>query len=131
MSRFYRQPWFWALAVIAVVVAIVLAGTALTGNRSKRHTIVYSITGTVRTATIVYARPGGHHFRTVRADGQRLPWTRTVTLSGDPTRFGVSAAVAHETGRIACRLTIDGKYTSARSMTASAPHVLCSGADAK
>lgn len=129
---FYKQPWFWALCVVAVAVAVVLGGRAVSTDRPSTHTIKYSITGTISRASVNYANPSGDHFDETKLEDQQLPWTKTVTVHTDPTKFGISASAGDKaTGDLRCTLTIDGKYVETDSDEGSSPQVFCSASTAK
>lgn len=120
----YKQPWFWALCVAIVAVGSVIAINVGTHPSRAKHTVVYSITGTVQKPTIYYYDSSES---AQQVKDQSLPWSKTLTVTGDPTQFRAGAFVKgnSEHGELACSIRIDGKISVTKKTTATDPQVRC------
>lgn len=135
-KRFYKRVWFWFLVIFVVIIAIIIAAIASFAKdaTSKPHTVVYTVnsTGKVSKADIsYYTSDGSNHSSNVSADGQPLPWTKTVTVKGDLSGFILTANTPitgnAAKGTLACSLSVDGKVVSTDKSSGSVSLVTCSG----
>jgi len=133
-KHFWQRVWFWLLAVslVIVVVIVVAVASAVDKVTNNPHTVVYKITGTVKTATIdYYSSDGSGKSVSEQADKQQLPWTKTIEVKGDFSGFTLSASPTDimDQGNLACEIVVDGKTVSTGE--ASAPDVVsCHGSGA-
>jgi hypothetical protein len=118
-----KQPWFWALCVAVGVGALVILVNVLGGTQGGKHTVVYSVTGTVSKPTIYYY-DSVQKAQTV--NDATLPWTKTVRVTGDAHNYRVGALVKSGSGKLSCSVKIDGKVVATRtSAAAKDPQVRC------
>jgi hypothetical protein len=119
----YKQPWFWALCVAVVAIGGVITLNLTTGSSQAKHTVVYSVTGTVHNPTIYYFDET-QDAKTVK--GQPLPWTKTITVTGSPVGYRVGASVTGTVhGVLACSVRVDGKVVATKKASGTAPQVRC------
>jgi hypothetical protein len=117
-----KQPWFWALCVAVGVGALVILVNVLGGTQGGKHTVVYSVTGTVQKPTIYYY-DSVQKAQTV--NDSPLPWTKTVSVTGDAHNYRVGALAKDASGKLSCSVRIDGKVVARRTTTAKNPQVRC------
>jgi hypothetical protein len=119
----YKQPWFWALCVAVVAIGGVLTLNLTTSSSQTKHTVVYSITGTVHNPTIYYFDES-QDAKTVT--DQPLPWTKTITVTGNPVGYRAGASMSDNAhGELACSVRIDGKVVATKKASGTAPQVRC------
>ncbi|WP_348788416.1 MmpS family transport accessory protein [Leifsonia sp. NPDC080035] len=78
--------------------------------------VVYNVTGTSTTASIVYTAYSDGGSKSESASDQALPWTKTTTVKKggtfDFSSFSVTATAGQDGGDVACSITVDGKVVS-------------------
>ena len=124
-----KKRWILGLSFFALVVIIVGAVSASVSNTAnKKHTIIYSVTGsgTTMASTIAYAtlQEGNGQNGESEATNAPLPWTKTITASGLLTAFSLSAQNGGE-GSITCTITEDGKVVDTNTATGQYASVTC------
>ncbi len=119
----YKQPWFWALCVAVVAIGGVITLNLTTNSSDTKHTVVYSITGTVQNPTIYYFDES-QNAKVIK--DQPLPWTKTITITGNAVGYRAGASVAGNVhGTLACSVRIDGKVAAKKTSSGAAPEVRC------
>ena len=120
-----KAPGFWAACVAGVVVVLVIVVNVFgSSSPGPKHTVVYSVTGTVQTPTIYYFDSAR---KTQSVKGHALPWTLTMTVHGDPVGFRVGAVRKGNSGhaRLTCTIRVDGTVKVTRTTTETDPQVRC------
>jgi hypothetical protein len=84
------------------------SGTPTAGNR---HVVVYEVTGKVRKADVTYS---GSDELTEVSEGRSLPWKKRVTFDDGAADLTLTA-IGDNDGRIACRITVDGKQVARKT----------------
>ncbi len=129
-----RRPPFWFLLVIALIFAGCSASgagvdTSFLHSALEKQTIVYSVTssGTPTSPLITYAtlQKGAGQQGLAQVSNVALPWSKTVTVSGQITAFSLS--VQNGPGSltyVVCTITEDGKVLTTN--TAKGPFAFAS-----
>lgn len=131
----YKRVWFWVLMAVVVLFGgciAIIAGTgkaihqAIHDANSKKHTIVYTVTGT-GTADITYFVFDNGNSGTSQVSDAQLPWTKTITGSGLFNSYSVIATVGSGGGTVTCTLSVDGKQVSSNSGSGELSSANCTG----
>lgn len=127
----YRRVWFWVLMVIVVLFGgciAVVAGTgkAINDANNKKHTVVYTVTGSGTADITYFAFDNGNTGSSQVSDAQ-LPWTKTVTGSGLFNSYSVIALVGADGETVTCTLTVDGKKVSSNTASGALSSADCTG----
>ncbi|HZZ95659.1 MAG TPA: MmpS family transport accessory protein [Jatrophihabitantaceae bacterium] len=119
----FKQPLFWALCVAVVAIGSVITLNLTTSSSHAKHTVVYSVTGTVHDPTIYYFDES-QDAKTL--NDQPLPWTKTITVTGNPVGYRAGASVSGSAhGELACSVRIDGKVVATKKASGAGPQVRC------
>ncbi len=130
-KKIYKRVWFWILMAVVVLfggcIALVAGGTkAVNDANNKKHTIVYTVTGS-GTANITYFAFDNGNQGTSQVSDAQLPWTKTVTGSGLFNSYSVIATVGTNGGTVACTLRVDGKQVSSHTASGEFSSADCTG----
>jgi hypothetical protein len=119
-----QYTWFWVVAILVVVgLGTGIAVRFSNGTVAKKHTIVYSVTGTGR-ADIQWDPSGSFVGNALRANDVALPWTETIK---DQTLGSYNLGVLLLSGTtVTCTLTIDGHQVSTQSSIGPGAAPACS-----
>lgn len=130
------------LSGVAIILSIVLAiaYTAAFANAvnteikkqdaaaSQPVEIVYDVTGTATSSSITYSTYTDGGSKSESADGQALPWTKTITVKKggtfDYNGFTLTATSGADGGDVDCKITVGGKVVSEQK--ASGPYAIAS-----
>ncbi len=129
-----RRPLYWVLLVIAVVFAgCNSTGAGVTASylnqAPPKQTVVYSVTGsgTPKTPLITYAtlQDGAGKQGLAQVSNADLPWSKTITVSGQITAFSVSVQNGPVgLSYVVCTITENGKVLNTN--TAKGPFAFAS-----
>jgi hypothetical protein len=131
-----RRPLFWILVVIVVFfggcIAIVAGGTkAVNDAAKKKHTVVYSVTGSgTTTADVTYStlQEGSGQNGTAQVTNASLPWTKNITASGLFTSFTLTVTNGPVgLSYVTCSITVDGKVVSQNKASGPYASADCNG----
>ena len=120
------------IGLVATIVWSVVIGTVFNNAVNKKHTVVYSVTGSIGTADIQYysSDASGHNDQQTRKSVP-LPFSKTVTVKGDFSGFDILAntpiALSRPNGSLACTITVDGKVVSHDTASGTGDVVSCDG----
>ncbi|MCP2339147.1 MmpS family transport accessory protein [Actinomadura rupiterrae] len=90
------------------------------GPAKVQHSVVYEVTGTVKTADLIYATPSG----TEKLPGAKLPWRKQ--LAGGAGQFLMVNVSSYSTsGSVACTITVDGKVVKQAASSKEAVVAFC------
>lgn len=130
---FYKRVWFWLLVIVAVIVIAIVASvaSAVDDAVNKPHEVTYSVTGNIAKVDISYFNSDGSN-RTKQKTVKRvsLPWSKQFTIKGDMSLVSVDAIQSNilgKGGKLACKLTIDGKVVATDQSRGKAAMVDCTG----
>jgi hypothetical protein len=133
-KRFYKRVWFWLVVVPVVFIIIIIVAVSAAVNKvvNDKHTVVYSVTGTIGKADIdYYSVDGSGNSASQSVDGQTLPFSKTITVKGDLSGFNISAnapiAINSPSGTLTCSIRVDGKVVSTDHASGSTDVVSCFG----
>jgi hypothetical protein len=129
-----RRPLCWTLLAIAVFFGGCSGtgagvGTSVDHRTHETQTVVYSVTGsgTPTTPLITYAtlQKGSGQQGLAQVSNTALPWSKTITVSGQITAFSVSVQNGPVgLSYVVCKITEDGKVLSTN--TAKGPFAFAS-----
>ncbi len=110
--------WFWLLlgfiVIIGGCVAVIGVGSkAITDANNKKHTVVYTVTGT-GSADITYDSFTNGNSGSSQVSNAALPWTKTIVGSGLFNIYDVTATIGVNGGSLSCTITVDGKQVSSQ-----------------
>jgi hypothetical protein len=125
----YKRVWFWLLIVFALgiggcVALITTASVAINNAVNKRHTVIYTVTGS-GTATITYGTLDSSHAGSNQISDVPLPWSKTLTDSGIFRAYTVTATLGSGGGTATCSIVVDGTSTSTNSATGALATANC------
>ncbi|HET6710599.1 MmpS family transport accessory protein [Amycolatopsis sp.] len=113
------------LGLVVSILWVVVLGSAISDVKEQadqKHTIVYSVSGTAKTADIDYST--FEQAASVKSEaGAAVPWTKTVEATG--IYVGAFTATTGETGgSVTCKVVVDGKEV--KTATASGEYAVAS-----
>lgn len=78
--------------------------------------IVYDVTGSAASSSITYSTYTDGGSQSESADGQALPWTKSITVKKggtfDFSSFSLTATTGADGGDVDCKITVGGKVVS-------------------
>lgn len=113
------------LGLVVSVLWVVVIGKAISDvndQATRKHTIVYSVTGDAKTADIDYStfeQSTSVHSET----GAAVPWTKTVEATGIYVG-AFTATTGEDGGTVTCKVVVDGKEV--KTATASGEYAVAS-----
>jgi hypothetical protein len=111
-----RRALLWLVAAAALIaVVVVFVVIALTDEAAAtQHTVGYTVTGNAPADITYYEAGDAQQVIPITAAGQRLPWSKTTTVSGDLAGVVLTAAVPAATPgtALSCTLSVDGKVVA-------------------
>jgi hypothetical protein len=121
----YRRVWIWLLPLVgAAIVAIALWGHHI---NNVPHTVAYRITGDGGTATVIQTYVDSYgHTSSMMVPNASLPWSSTITVTGDNSTYQVTATQASGT-TISCTITVDHRIAAEQTASGSTARVHCDG----
>ena len=111
----------WTVAIVGAV-----------GDANQKHTVVYSVTGTIGSADInYYSSDGSGHLSQSLHHSVPLPFSKTITIEGDFSGFDLTAnthiGLHTPKGSLKCTISVDGKIVSRDSFSGQSDFVSCEG----
>ena len=127
----YRRGWFWLIVVVLGIggISALAFGAGVGQNRAAQanHTIVYSVTGHGRATSLFYAtlqERDGQNAEALLAN-VKLPWSKTITVSGPVGVSGVGATLGAHGGSVTCTITQDGRQSTTNTASGASASAIC------
>jgi hypothetical protein len=133
-----------ALGLILSIIMVILYTAVFFGvskavddqkkEAAKSHSVVYTLSGDSTDADVTYSTENNGTFGEESANGQTLPFTKTITVKGSSDSFTFNdftlTGINGTTGTtITCAITLDGKTIATQTSTGQFASVTCSGSN--
>lgn len=119
-GRYYVLGLLLALLTFTVAAISTMAyGLLHSHHQLPTHTIVYSVSGTARDASVVFSGSS------TTVDRVALPWHRDVPVTGTVGWLTFSVVVGPSGGTVACRITVDGQVVATNSQSGPQATATC------
>jgi hypothetical protein len=133
-----RKTTFGMLAAIPVAATIVACGSGSSSNsngpgaqdngataaasKAAKHTVILEVSGP-KTADVTYGMEADQS----QDNGTTLPWKKTLTADTLMLGASVYAQSKGTSGKITCKITVDGKVVKTNSSSGEYAVVTCQG----